>query len=102
MSLILSRQVPSNFIIQPFVSSQCSCSHLSIAYYIFKCCIFFEKLGTNPSIVFKDKESCDQEDKKKRAFVDAKFSHLDGAQGDDDHSWCDRTTSGRGSSPGST
>jgi hypothetical protein len=63
---------------------------------------FFEKLGTNPSIVFKDKESCDQEDKKKRAFVDAKFLQLDGAQGDDDHSWCDRTTSGRGSSPGST
>jgi hypothetical protein len=40
MSLTLRSQVPSYFIIQAAVSSQGSCSHLSTAWCIFKCCIF--------------------------------------------------------------
>jgi hypothetical protein len=36
--------------------------------------LFIEILGTNLGIVFDDKENCHQEDNKKSAFEDAKFS----------------------------
>jgi hypothetical protein len=75
MSLTLNSQVSSYFIIQAAVCSQGSCSHLSIAWCIFKHCIFFiEILGTNLGIVFDDKENCHHKDNRKRAFEDAKFS----------------------------
>jgi hypothetical protein len=49
--------------------------------------LFIEILGTNPGIVFDDKEKCRQEDNKKRAFEDAEFSQLNVAETDDDDSW---------------
>jgi hypothetical protein len=42
MSLQLSSQVSSNFIIQPTVSSQGSCAHFSTTSFIFECCIFLK------------------------------------------------------------
>jgi hypothetical protein len=48
---------------------------------------FFKKKGTNSSIVFDDKENCDQEDKKIIAFLHVDFSQLNGAHTDDDHTW---------------
>jgi hypothetical protein len=43
--------------------------------------------------VFDDKENYDQEDKKKRAFVDADFLQPDGAHMNDDHTWLRRNDS---------
>jgi hypothetical protein len=43
--------------------------------------------------VFDDKENCDQEDKKKRAFVDVDFFQPNGAHTDDDHTWLTRNDS---------
>jgi hypothetical protein len=65
MSLALSSEVPSYFIIQATVCSQGLCSHLSTTWCIFKCCIFYRNLSTQPGFVFVDKENCHQEDNKK-------------------------------------
>jgi hypothetical protein len=87
MSLALSSEVPSYFIIQATVCSQGLCSHLSTTWCIFKCCIFYRNLSTQPGFVFVDKENCHQEDNKKRAFEDAEFSQSNVAKTDDDGSW---------------
>jgi hypothetical protein len=52
--------------------------------------LFIEILGTNPGIVFDDKENYRQEDNKKRAFEEAEFSQSDVAETDDDDSWLRR------------
>jgi hypothetical protein len=48
---------------------------------------FIEIVGTNPGILFDDKENCHKENNKKRAFEDAEFLQQDVAETDDDHNW---------------
>jgi hypothetical protein len=48
---------------------------------------FIEILGTNPDILFDDKENYHQEDNKKWAFKDAEFLQQDVAKTDDDDTW---------------
>jgi hypothetical protein len=43
--------------------------------------------------VFDDKENCDQEDNKKRAFEVAEFSQPDVVEMDDDDNWLRRNDS---------
>jgi hypothetical protein len=52
-----------------------------------RCIFFIEILGTNPGIVFDDKENCHKEDNEKRTFDDVEFSQPDIAKMDDDDSW---------------
>jgi hypothetical protein len=78
MSVQLGSQVSSNFIVQLAVSSEGSCAQLSTTSFIFECCVFLKKMvGTNPFIVFDDKENCDKEDKKKGPLCMLIFHNYD-------------------------
>jgi hypothetical protein len=65
-----------------------------MGWCICKHCIFFiEILGSNPGILFDDKENRHKKDNKKWAFEDAEFLQQDVGETDDDDSWLRRNDS---------